>query len=199
MHPVWSYWITLLVASDVSWGNVSFPHSFYILSLVTAILIFFIVSRYIGFYNVDINRIWNNLTHDFFSSFGNPFKIKKIWFFLPRTTRWHITHWQSICSGFGILCWGDLSPLRNLSIRAELIFVTNITNHICGEKIVMWRNFGRFCHSSRAFMWRKIEPKKYICGEKMTNIRSASVGKISDAGHIVALSITHTKIWFMCV
>ena len=24
----------------------------------------------------------------------------------------------------------------------ELIFVTNIINYICGEKIVMWRNFG---------------------------------------------------------
>ena len=33
----------------------------------------------------------------------------------------------------------------------ELIFVTNITNYNCGEKI---------------FMWRKIKPKKYICGEK---------------------------------
>ena len=28
------------------------------------------------------------------------------------------------------------------------------------------RNFGRFCHNLHAFMWRKIEPKKYICGEK---------------------------------
>ena len=35
------------------------------------------------------------------------------------------------------------------------------------------RNFGRFCHNLRAFMWRKIEPEKYICGEKMTNMRSA--------------------------
>ena len=26
----------------------------------------------------------------------------------------------------------------------ELIFVTNITNYICGQKIVMWRNFGKF-------------------------------------------------------
>ena len=32
-------------------------------------------------------------------------------------------------------------------------------------------NFGRFCHNLRAFMWRNIEPKKYICGEKMTNLR----------------------------
>ena len=69
--------------------------------------------------------------------------------------------------------------LENLSwlMKTELIIVTkitNITNYICGEKIVMWRNFGRFCHNLRAFMWRKIEPKKYICGEKNTNIRSES-------------------------
>ena len=36
-------------------------------------------------------------------------------------------------------------------------------------------NFGRFCHNLRAFMWRKIEPKKYICGEKMTNMRCVSL------------------------
>ena len=77
--------------------------------------------------------------------------------------------------------------------QAELLFVTNITNYICGAKIVMWRNFGkfgkfwrtigkfwnifinfgRFCHNLRASMWRKIEPKKFICGEKMSNMRSA--------------------------
>ena len=34
-------------------------------------------------------------------------------------------------------------------------------------------NFGRFCHNLPAFMWRKIEPKKFICGEKMTNMSSA--------------------------
>ena len=27
--------------------------------------------------------------------------------------------------------------------RPELIFVTNITNYICGEKMVMWRFFGK--------------------------------------------------------
>ena len=32
-------------------------------------------------------------------------------------------------------------------MKSELIFVTNITNYICGKKIVMWRNFGKF--------WRK--------------------------------------------
>ena len=38
----------------------------------------------------------------------------------------------------------------------------------------IWGNFGRFCHNLHAFMWRKIEPKKYICGEKMKNMRSVS-------------------------
>ena len=36
-------------------------------------------------------------------------------------------------------------------------------------------NFGRFCHNLLAFMWRKIVPKKYICGEKITNMRSGSL------------------------
>ena len=35
-------------------------------------------------------------------------------------------------------------------------------------------NFRRFFYNLRAFMWRKIEPKMYICGEKMTNMRSES-------------------------
>ena len=46
----------------------------------------------------------------------------------------------------------------------------------------------------KRFHMEKNWAQKYICGEKMTNIRSASVGKISDAGDIVAMSITHTKI-----
>ena len=40
------------------------------------------------------------------------------------------------------------------------------------------RNFGRFCHNLCAFIWRKIEPKKYIFGEKMTNMRSVEDRKI---------------------
>ena len=59
--------------------------------------------------------------------------------------------------------------------------------HICHKyhKLYLWRknchvekfwemlrNFGRFCHNLRAFIWRKIEPKKYTCREKMTNMRS---------------------------
>ena len=42
--------------------------------------------------------------------------------------------------------FGIFSLLGRLddSERAQLIFVTNITNYICGEKIVMWRNFVKF-------------------------------------------------------
>ena len=38
-----------------------------------------------------------------------------------------------------------------LCIYAELIFVTNITNYICGEKIVIWRYFGKFWEILRNF------------------------------------------------
>ena len=75
----------------------------------------------------------------------------------------------------------------------ELIFVTNITNYIRGEKIFhvekfqlsmydnygeienlekfgknweILRNFGKFCHNLRAFMWRKIEPKSTFLEKK---------------------------------
>ena len=78
--------------------------------------------------------------------------------------------------------------------QTELIFVTNITNYICGEKIVIWRNFsfpcmtivgklkisphvekfwkilrnfGKFCHNLRALMWRKIEPKSTFVEKKL--------------------------------
>ena len=40
-------------------------------------------------------------------------------------------------------CLQLIFPSRG-SFQAELIFVTNIKNYICGEKIVMWRNFGKF-------------------------------------------------------
>ena len=33
---------------------------------------------------------------------------------------------------------------RKYGATPELIFVTNVTNYICGEKIVVWRNFGKF-------------------------------------------------------
>ena len=77
--------------------------------------------------------------------------------------------------------YGDLH--RHRCLKAELIFVTNITNYICEKKCHVekfweflekcWeilRNvgkfFGRFCHNLRAFMWRKIEPKNTFVEKK---------------------------------
>ena len=93
----------------------------------------------------------------------------------------------------------DLS--NNQSHQAELIFVTNITNYIFGEKIVIWKilgNFGRFCHNLRAFMWRKIKPKKYICGEKMTNMRSATKLTLLHLSGVLQLC-EHNSIYFRAV
>ena len=74
-----------------------------------------------------------------------------------------------------------------MGFKAELIFVTNITNYVCWEKSVMWRNF--------RFLWRiwtiygvlskfmrflfqiSVEINlrgENLCGEKMTNMRSAT-------------------------
>ena len=39
---------------------------------------------------------------------------------------------------------------------AELIFVINITNHIYGEKIVIWRNFWKFWEIFEKF-WEILE------------------------------------------
>ena len=36
--------------------------------------------------------------------------------------------------------------------------------HVCDVENVAI--YAKFCHNLHAFMWRKIEPKKYICGEK---------------------------------
>ena len=54
---------------------------------------------------------------------------------------------------------------------AELIFVTNITNNICGEKIVMWRYFGKFWRNFGKF-WEILGDFATIyplsCGEKLS-------------------------------
>ena len=70
------------------------------------------------------------------------------------------------------LLWYNSDPHCGYS-GSELIFVTNITNYIRGEKIVIWRNFGyilgnlgNFCRNLGAFMWRKIEPKSTFVEKK---------------------------------
>ena len=55
--------------------------------------------------------------------------------------------------------------------KPELIFVTNITNYICGEKIVMWRNFGEVFGNFGIF-WEILGGFATIyalsCGEKLS-------------------------------
>ena len=76
---------------------------------------------------------------------------------------------------------------------ADKIFVTNITDYICGEKLpsgefseilVKFRVFFfekavlskfvviYFFVKKYTFVGRKMYPKNFLCGEKMTNIRS---------------------------
>ena len=67
------------------------------------------------------------------------------------------------------------------SLIPELIFVTNITNYICEEKIVMWRNFGKFLEILEKFweilghfkkFWEILGDFSIIyvlsCGEKLS-------------------------------
>ena len=61
------------------------------------------------------------------------------------------------------------------------IFVTNITNYICGEKIVMWGYFEKKWEFFRDFATiyalsclGTLSPKSIFVEKKMTNMRSAS-------------------------
>ena len=58
---------------------------------------------------------------------------------------------------------------------SELIFVTYIINYICGEKIVMWRNFGIFWEIFEKF-WEILGNLATIyalsCGEKLSPKRT---------------------------
>ena len=66
----------------------------------------------------------------------------------------------------GDVCTDSPSPSA-----AELIFVTNITNYICGEKIVMWRNVGKFWRhfghtcKKRVMLRRRLFWPKKNCGK----------------------------------
>ena len=46
----------------------------------------------------------------------------------------------------------------------ELIFVTNIKNYVCGEKIVIWRDFGKFFEILGDFATIYV----LSCGEKLS-------------------------------
>ena len=72
----------------------------------------------------------------------------------------------------------DVAPEQSsyLSQISQIIFVEKNCHvekfwEILEKFWEMLGYFGRFCNNLRTFMWRKID-KKYICGEKMTNIRS---------------------------
>ena len=66
---------------------------------------------------------------------------------------------QSVLSALAVL----------LRLETEHIFVKNITNYICGEKSVMWRNF-RFMSRTLINLWSFIEIYAVfvlnLCGEK---------------------------------
>ena len=55
------------------------------------------------------------------------------------------TYWnerdRTSCNLFPLLYTAGISFLH----QSELIFVTDITDYICGEKVVMWRNFSFPC------------------------------------------------------
>ena len=59
---------------------------------------------------------------------------------------------------------GNFSTCGKISVQL-MGFYCNLCRFVAKSVIhpVLSRNF---CHNLRTFMWRKIEPKKYICGEK---------------------------------
>ena len=64
----------------------------------------------------------------------------------------------------------------------ELIFVTSITNYICGEKIVMWRNFvnkweilGDFATIYALSCGEKLSPKSIFVEKKCLLLRTLSL------------------------
>ena len=69
----------------------------------------------------------------------------------------HNLEWKSLSDASPIIICpcdslsGGPSDLKMPHMGTELIFVTNITNYICGEKIVMWRNFGEILRNFGKF------------------------------------------------
>ena len=88
----------------------------------------------------------------------------------------------------------QIQNMESANIPSELIFVTDITDYICGENSVMWRNFSYiknlnnlssfyrnlclFCSnlcgekfSPKVRMWRKMRNIRYVCARLKFNIR----------------------------
>ena len=89
----------------------------------------------------------------------------------------HNLEWKSLSDASPIIICpcdslsGGPSDLKMPHMGTELIFVTNITNYICGEKIVMWRNFGEILGNFENF-WEILGVFATIyalsCGEKLS-------------------------------
>ena len=76
-----------------------------------------------------------------------------------------------------------------LSKISQIIFVEKKLS--CGEILGKYGKFWEILPQfTRAFTWRKIEPKKYICGEKMTNMRSVMRTVLAVSRVIVSVRAT---------
>ena len=92
----------------------------------------------------------------------------------------------------------------------ELIFFTNITNYICGEKNVMWRNFSFLYRiwtiygvllKFMSFLFQIYVEKNLcgenLCGEKITNMRGVQciIALYACCPLIYTWILPYLKIW----
>ena len=100
--------------------------------------------------------------------------------FNPRTLNFERKYWeQSSCTIIIFIKprFYSCPALWVLHPLCQLLSKLSVNRaHICHKYhiLYLWRKNCHVCHNLRAFMWRKMEAKKYNCGEKMTNRRSAS-------------------------
>ena len=86
---------------------------------------------------------------------------------------------------------------RKYGATPELIFVTNITNYICGEKIVIWRNIGKIWEilpqftrfhveknwAQKVHLWRKNDKYEVYGGTPLNNLRQKHLRTKNDCQH----------------
>ena len=105
---------------------------------------------------------------------------------LLSTAAWKQYQVDQVLLTIGMGLWASRQS-SYLSQISQIIFLEKKLS--CGEIFeTFWeilRNFGRFCHILRDFTWRKIEPKMYICGEKMTNMRLGWEKRNSPAAQLI--------------
>ena len=68
-------------------------------------------------------------------------------------------------------------------VISELIFVKIITNYICGEEIVMWRNFEKIWEILRIFFGNFAIIYALSCGEKLSP-KSTFLEKMTSINHM---------------